>query len=261
MNQYSYFNTTRLVTNALLDMFNDIKVKHYDTSGSPLKEYCVEVGFGPDSKPYLSRLAQESGQRYYQQGTKIGVTFNGYSYDSERERGSTEYVLITNDSDLDDFYKILNPIPVNYNFNFSIKSFSMDLISQIMEQIIPYYRPSLSIRVKMFSFINYEHDLTVFLNDDFPLEFSEPLTNEDRREFTYKFDVTVKGYMFRPVTHESIIRVINSKYFVQNDETSYLLDEYRTSAFDTSATNLIPNEFLTSSFDANNDVYIVKVSV
>lgn len=260
MKTYSYFNTTKLVTTSLLDMFNDIKVKHYDISGSPIKEYFVELGFGPDSKPYMSRLVQESNQKYYIQGTKIGVVFKGYTYDSDRERGSTEYIYFNDDSLLNDFYKELNPIPVNYNFNFTLKTFAMDLFSQVMEQIIPYFRPSLTLRVKEFSFLNIERDLGVYLEDEFPNDFIEPLTNEDRREFSCSFNITVKGFMYRPISTESIIKIINSKYFIENEDVEYLVDEYRTSAFDVSATN-IPTNYLTSAFDIEKNVYVVKVGL
>ena len=85
-------------------------------------------------------------------------------------------------------------------------------MSQILENILPYFNPNRNIRVKEFSFFNIERDLNVKLTGVTPVVTTD-LTENDRRQVSCDIGLTVDAFMYRPFSHESIIKVIESKYY------------------------------------------------
>jgi len=246
MIKYYYPRTIRAITIALLDMFNDIRVVKYDADNVPISEKNVPITFGPVEKYHQDRLENhyyddqnvEHNQRYYLQIPRIALTPNGIVYDPERATGVNEWrywyqqTLELSDTAIDEVFSDYQPTPYNFNFTVYIKNDSMDYMSQILENILPYFNPTLMLRVKEFSFLNVERDLPVTL-DAVGYDFIEDENAPDTRFVNATLTLNVKGYMYRPVITSKIIKYIDAKYIYL--PTGKILQEFVTSGVATSA--------------------------
>lgn len=264
MIQYYYPRTVRAITIALTDMFNDIKVVKFDSDGNMIGEKDVPVTFGPVEKYHQDRTEDhyydsnnvEHNNRYYLQIPRIALVPNGIVYDPERATGVNEWrywmqeTLGLTDSELESVISDYQPTPYNFNFTVHIKNDSMDYLSQILENILPYFNPTLMLRVKEFSFLNIERDLPVYL-DAVGYDFIEDQTAPDTRFVNATMNLTVKGYMYRPFVLSKVIKVINSKYLEL--PSGNFLEGFKTSGFEASAGELIvpsaaPTDYWTSGY-------------
>jgi len=264
MLKYYYPRTLKSITVALLDMFNDIRIVKYDKYNNPISEKTVPITFGPVEKYHQDRTEDhyydsdgvEHNNRYYLQIPRMAIVLNGIAYDPDRATGVNEWrywikeSLSLSDREADAMFSDYQPTPYNFNFTLNIKNDSMDYLSQILENILPYFNPALMLRVKEFSFLNVERDLPVILDGVSP-EFIDDEQASDSRYVNASINFTVKGFMYRPVVHSKMIKYINSKYIDQIP--TVLLETFQTSGFETSGGVLVtpsaaphPGEFYTS---------------
>ena len=246
MIKYYYPRTVKAITTALLNMFNDIRVVKYDKNDAMVSEKSVPITFGPVEKYHQDRTENhyfdadnvEHNNRYYLQIPRIALIPNGITYDPDRATGVNEWrywlkeSLQLSDSDIDQVVSDYQPTPYNFNFTIHIKNDSMDYLSQILENILPYFNPTLMLRVKEFSFLNIERDLAVSI-DGVGYDFIDDESNTDTRYVNATMNLTVKGFMYRPFLMSKVIKVINSKY-LEMPNSNYI-EGFRTSGVETSA--------------------------
>lgn len=271
MIQYYYPRTIRSVVIALLDVFNDLTVKSYDNvvSGAvsaASKSIPVPVFFSQPDKAYISRVEDQSGRRYYNSYPIMNVQLMGLTYESDRARGAREtrnFVdTARNINLLNSFFSDIHPTPYAFDFEVEIRTHLMDHMSQILENLLPYFNPHLVLRLKEFSFLNLESEYRTELEGGVTLDRTDPLEENSKREIIARFSVKVHGWLYRPISSESIIKTIQTTYFINSYDVSGLTSEYNVSAsrYITSgvsgySTSAFPSDFLTSAFDPVSDTY------
>jgi len=193
---------------------------NYDKNDNAIKTINVPISYGPMEKMHQIRKEIENEKKYYLFVPKLALTLNDISYDSNRVIGANEdryfydsanYGLL----DLTEYKSDLQPTPYDFTFNLGIRTESMDHFSQITENILPYFNPSLYLRVKEFSFLNIERDLKVTL-EGFNLEHSEQQTENEMRIINGNASLIVKGFMYKPTENVKLIKTIQSTF--NNDE-------------------------------------------
>ena len=271
MLKYYYPRTIKSITVALLDMFNDIRVVKYDDDDNPISEKNVPITFGPVEKYHQDRIEDhyfdsdgvEHNQRYYLQIPRMALVLNAIAYAPDRATGANEWrywikeSLGLSESETNKMFSDYQPTPYDFNFTLHIKNDSMDYLSQILENILPYFNPSLMLRVKEFSFLDVERELPVILDGIVP-EFIDDESAPDTRYVNASMNLTVRAYMYRPIVVSKAIKYINSKYI--NQTTNVTMEAYSTSGYETSAGSLLvpsaaphPDEYISSgSFVGTN---------
>ena len=258
MIQYYYVKTLSRITTALSDMFNDLVVKHYDDNGGVSKVISpVPFSFGPQDKFRMLRKEEESGKKYYLQLPKLAMTLDGFLYAANRVAGSKELRYQTNPDismdDLVDFITDLNPVPYDLTYTLRITTESMDEYCQILENILPYFNPSQTLRIKEFPEVNIERDLNVKI-DSTTIDYLDPQGENERRYVNGTITFIVEAYMYRPIDISKIIKSIRSNFYVNSYlETSGTsgVSNFRTESYETcgftslSAISAVP----TSSYD------------
>lgn len=238
MQTYYYANTVRNIIIAFLDMFDDITVKRYAKDFvTVVKTIDVPILYGPVEKFHQTRMEEESLERYYQTLPRMAVSVESIEYNPERcvatnelrsfydPLSGTEIPLVIRD---------VEPTPYDITFKMQIKADSQSDFYQILENVLPYFNPSLYLRVKEFSFMSLERDLRVTLESVVP-EFSEDIDETNTRVTNGTLTFKIDAYMYRPIDNSKIIKVIDAKYFTAED-LSYVTsassnEEWSTSGF------------------------------
>lgn len=221
MKSYYYPKSIRKITVAFLSIFSGLIVQREQKDGT-IKEIQVPVKYGPTDKAYQYKKQLLSGQQYYQSVPSITVALTGQQFDTERATGLNETRLFYDKSlglkDLDAFWSDTQPSPWNFTFQVNILTESMDDYSQILENILPYFRPATYIRIKEFDFLNIERDLQVVLDsstNDFLMEQDE----ETRRYINGTLDFTVKGFVYSKISNANVIHEIQVRFGNDIEET------------------------------------------
>ncbi len=219
MNRFYYPRTLWQYTVALSDVFNDMYIYRYDRDGNIIKRLEVPLTFAPIKKEQFAREVDHPSDenRYYQQLPRMALVLTNLTPDPNRAYSSNDERLWIDDAlELPtgvSVYKDFQPTPYNVNFNLYIRSNSLEDLSQILENILPYFNPKIFLRVKEFSFLNIERDIPVELTNT-NLDFTQDLDSESMREVNASLDLTLEGWMYKPVTSGGLVKIINSKFFI-----------------------------------------------
>ena len=235
MSTYYYPRTIQRVTTAFLSIFNGMTVRKYTKDGVVKDTYDVPIMWGPVDKHRDIKLEayNSTDQAYYTKLPRMAITGPSLTYNSDRATDVNGMRQHYSDKlalqDVDTFYSDPVPAPYDYNYTVNIKSDSMDYMNQILENILPYFNPTTYIRVKEFSFLDIERDLKVQLQGGATPNF-DPFDQgeENRRMIDVQLEFSVEGFMYLPISETSVIKYIDSEYFINNND-AVLVDSYSIS--------------------------------
>jgi hypothetical protein len=260
MDQYYYPATMQKVCDALLDLFDNITVKKYSGS-TVVKSLTVPVMFGTVDPPQAYREENESGMHFYQSLPRIAISMASMARSQERSRSENEerFWLDGALSAANSLYEDLQPVPYDYSFSVAIRCNTMQEMAQILENVLPYFNPTLALRVKEFSFLNIERDLITRL-EGVNLEFATEVAKEGERSLETVLDIVVEGFVYRPVTSAAIMKVLKTRFFIGDSTLNYQVSEYQTSAYPATSAGEAPpyaptTGFMYSAYDSENEVY------
>jgi hypothetical protein len=249
-----------------------MQVHRYDDTGANIVNVIdVPIMFAPVAKAYLDRKEnytqepESTGRRYVMSLPRLSLVLTGINYNSSRSYGVNEFRYFENvnqeNAIVNDMFKDSQPTPYDISYNLSFKTDRIGDFSQILENILPYFNPSLYLSVKEFSFLNLERDLKVNLVNVSP-EFTGDLDKSQIREANGSIDFVVEAFMYKPVSTAKFIKVINTRFYIgyQEDISATYDGDFSLSAVDaTSAgeiTASIPDDYNFSSYENSVNKYI-----
>ena len=203
---YFYHEILRKSVIAFGTLFNDIRIRHKDSSGVSISEKRVPLAYGPMQK-FLARLEQQADlNRAVQKIELPRMSFetNSVAYDSTRKAGITQTFKASDGTNLK---KVFMPVPYNVGFELNIMTKLNDDALQIVEQILPYFQPSFNLTVDLVDSIGEKRDIPIVLDsitfdDQYEGDFST------RRALIYTLNFTAKTYLIGPIaeTTEGLIK-------------------------------------------------------
>lgn len=223
---YYYPETIRMITNAVIGMWDNVIIYKFNRIGGKTKKVNVPVIFGPQTKMARARNEVEANS-YVPQIPRINVIPNGISFASDRVVSpNTRRFFNERDvhfKEVDDRDEIIreinglftdyNPLPYDFSYEINVICSTLSELSQILENTLPYFGPkNTTMRVKEFDFFNLERDLTVELGG-IAMELSSELQHDETRTVSANFDLTVQGYIYRPVQGTKIVETVLNRIF------------------------------------------------
>jgi len=200
MFEYFYNEILRRTVIAFGTLFNNISIKHTNSSNQVVSEVKVPLAYGPTQK-FLARLTQSPDLNKAVAMTlpRMSFEFTGLTYDSSRKVTTTQTFTSKSATDGSVTKKAYMPVPYNMQFELSIMSKLNDDALQIIEQILPYFQPSYNLTVELVDEIDEKRDIPIILEnvtmqDDYEGDFST------RRVLLYTLRFTAKTFLFGPVT-------------------------------------------------------------
>lgn len=215
---YFYHEILRKTIIAFGTLFNNIEIKHKDTSGNGFSQLKVPIAYGPMQK-FLARIEQSPNLRKEVAITLPRMAFEmvGISYDPTR-KSSTMQTFKVVDQNNNKITKAFMPVPYNVNIRLSIMTKLNEDALQIVEQILPYFQPHFNLTVNLVEQIGETRDIPMVLNsiqmdDDYEGDFTT------RRSLVYTLDFTAKTYLFGPVDtgNDSIIKKVQVDYYTNTE--------------------------------------------
>jgi len=213
---YFYHEIIRKTIVAFGTLFNNIYIRHENSSGEVVDKTKVGIAYGPMQK-FLAKIQQQA-----QLNKPIAITMPRMSfemtsiqYDSTRKAGVTQTFKASDGSNLK---KVFMPVPYNIGFQLSIFCKLNDDALQIIEQILPYFQPSFNLTIDLISSIGEKKDIPIVLdNISFQDDYEGDFTT--RRALIYTLNFTAKTYLFGPIAEstDGLIRKVQVDYYNSTD--------------------------------------------
>ena len=223
---YFYHEILRKTVIGFGTLFNDINIRHRDASGTSFSNLKVPLAYGPIQK-FLARIQQQPDLNREVALTlpRLSFEMTGLQYDPSRKNGVTQTFLATQNGNAK---KVYMPVPYNVTFELNIISKLNDDSLQIIEQILPYFQPSLNITINLISAIGEKKDVPVVMesitqNDQYEGGF------DSRRLIIHTLRFTAKTYLFGPVAEstDGLIKKVDVDYYTNtNIKTAKRVQRY-----------------------------------
>jgi hypothetical protein len=219
MFEYFYNEILRRTIISFGTLFNNISIKHQDSSDDVVSVVKVPLAYGPTQK-FLARLEQspDLNKPFAITLPRMSFEFTGLTYDPSRKVTTTQTFIVKDPNDETETKKSYMPVPYNMAFELSIMTKLNDDALQIVEQILPYFQPAYNLTVELVESIQEKRDIPVVLEnitmqDDYEGDFTS------RRVLLYTLRFTAKTYLFGPSTKVSkdIIKKATVSYLTGTD--------------------------------------------
>jgi hypothetical protein len=216
---YYYHEIIRRTSISFGTIFNEIYIRHKDSSNNSISEIKVPLAYGPIQK-FLARLEQQSelNKPIAMTLPRLSFEMNSIQYDAARKANITQTFKTVDGSNIK---KVFLPVPYNIGFQLNLISKLQDDALQVVEQILPYFQPSFNLTVDLIDSIGEKRDTPVILDnisfsDDYEGDFST------RRVLIYTFNFTVKTYLFGPIAEstDGLIRKVQVDMYNDTDTTT-----------------------------------------
>ena len=184
-------------------MFNDLTIQRYN-GATRVQTLAVPIAYGPKQK-FLVRLETDPNldREIAISLPRLGFELTGISYDPVRKLNSTQknsYVF----SDKTLLKTQYTPVPYNIDFTLSIMVKNADDGTQILEQILPYFKPEWNIAVNLVPEMNISMDIPTVLNS-VSLQDAYDGDFMSRRVLMWDLNFTMKGYLYGPISNSGVI--------------------------------------------------------
>ena len=222
MFEYFYNEILRRTIISFGTLFNNISIKHQDSSDNVVSVVKVPLAYGPTQK-FLARVNQspDLNKPFAVTLPRMSFEFIGLTYDPSRKVTTTSSFTVKDPNDGTESKKSYMPVPYNMQFELSIMSKLNDDALQIVEQILPYFQPAYNLTVELVEAIQEKRDIPIVLEnitmqDDYEGDFTQ------RRVLLYTLRFTAKTYLFGPTSSatKDIIKKATVSYLTGTDITN-----------------------------------------
>jgi hypothetical protein len=216
---YFYHEIIRKTVIAFGTLFNDINVRHKNSSGDSISQIKIPLAYGPTQK-FLARIEQqpELNKPIAMTLPRLSFEMTSIQYDPTRKSNITQTFKACGE---DNIKKVFMPVPYNIGFQLNLMAKLQDDALQVVEQILPYFQPSFNLTIDLIDSIGEKKDIPVVLDnvsftDDYEGDFST------RRVLIYTFNFTAKTYLFGPIADstEGLIRKVQVDYYTSSDKAT-----------------------------------------
>jgi len=199
-----YFGTIRKYIVLFGTLFNDITVQRFDSSGNLLNEINVPIAYGPRER-YLTRIEQNPDLLRQIDTILPRISFEIKSFRYAEERKLTSISRNKNLSgDASTFLTQFNPVPYDFDITMSVMTRNADDGTQIIEQILPFFKPEWTATINIIPEMNISMDIPVVIKS-VSMEDNYENGFENRRAIVWTLEFTLKGYLYGPTSKGGVI--------------------------------------------------------
>lgn len=244
-----YFGLIRKYVSYVGALFNGIRITRTNSSGEVESLIKVPLIYAPKDK-MLARVFQDANidrPTATMPLPMISFEIGQIKYDGDRKLHTTGRIATRSDSATEPskFRYQYNPVPYDIDFKVYIYAKNVEDGTKIIEQILPYFTPDWTTRVKLIPEMDVIMDIPVVLNNiQYADNYEEPLVNH--RKIIWTLDLVVKGYLYGPVKKSGIIKFVNVDFFIPNVPDGQLADAIGN-------TDPAVHMTIQPGLDANND--------
>lgn len=191
-------------------LFKDMVLVRKNPNNTEFERYTIPLSYAPKEKFIQRTLADPSLERK-ENITLPRMAFEmvGLSYDSQRNLNNKFIVGVLDQTDPNHKTSFYSPAPYNITFELYIITKTITEMLQIVEQILPAFRPDYTIAIKPHDapMSNKSLDVPITLLSESSQDNYDGSIAEDR-QIIWTLQFMVKGYLFGPIKKSPIIKQV-----------------------------------------------------
>ncbi len=186
-------------------MFNDIDIIRYDKNGNRTQGIRVPIAYGPKEK-FLARLNQDPGldRQVATQLPRMSFEITDMAYAPTRTVNKMQRNT-SSGSNNQSLSSQFAPVPYDISITLSAMFANNEDAVQVVEQILPYFKPEFTHSMKLCSDMDQYYDIPTVMQG-MTIEDTYEADFQTRRAIIYSFQFVVKGYIFGPVSNKGTIK-------------------------------------------------------
>lgn len=212
--QFFHHYTFRRYTSAILDTFNDMHIVRFNDDGTVDRDVTVPITFASRQKAF--ELTADDFSKYREQKynviPRISLSFDGLSKSAEKETNKLNKTIKFNDDGKTLTYTY-NSVSYSFEYTISILSDSFTELTMLLEQIIPMFNPTYSIKIKEMDFQTEYRSVPLRLNDvsvDLDMDLG---MDDDIRFVNATLSLSIDANLYPPIKDGKIVNhVITNLY-------------------------------------------------
>ena len=227
---YFHHSSIKNYTIALLDLFNDIHVPRYNSSGEKIDDIIVPIKFGSRDKAYM--LSEHDMDNIHNGNVNVlprmVLQFDSMSKAQDRDTNKLSKInkrkLGKNPADLMYEYHY-NARAYDFTFTLFIATRTFTDATIIVEQIAPMFRPDISLKIQEMDIQDEPTTVPVTI-DDFSFTLPQDMAEEEIRIIEVDVSVTLKGNLYLPITDASVIKEMEINMETIESRRTELTEKY-----------------------------------
>jgi len=248
--QYFHHNSIRNFTIALLDLFNNIHVPRFNSSGDKLHDIVVPIKFGGRDKAYM--LSEHDMDNIHNGNVNVlprmVLQFDGMSKAPDRDTNKLSKInkrKIGSDPTSLLYNYHYNAVAYDFNYTVFIACRTFTDATIIVEQIAPMFRPDITLKIQELDIQEKPTSVPVQI-DDFAFTLPEDMGEDEIRIIEVEFPVSVKGNLYLPITEAGVIKAVEVNMEVIESRRTDLTEKYGLNF----ETNVKASKMVTSTKDS-----------
>lgn len=207
-----YHGSTRKIIVAFGTLFNNLTVNRKDG-----KVITVPLTYASKEKFYLTYKQNVNMNRAANLILpRMGFIITDMGYDFERKTSSIGKFHAMSSVD-NSHKKMYNPVPYDIQIQLSIYSRNMIDGLQVVEQIVPFFKPSFNITINELETMGVLRDIPIILDSISHDDTSEGDVSDEFRLLRWDLDFTIKANFYGPVQDQKIIKKVYVDYYTSTD--------------------------------------------
>jgi hypothetical protein len=196
-NAQFYNRSIRKIVVAFGTIFNDIQLQRYTKDGLTKKEiFRVPLSYGAKER-YITAITSDPtlARTIGVNVPRMSFELTGMAYDPSRKQQSLLQNFAQNSTGgLNAQYV---PVPYDFNFSMTIYVRNTEDGTQIVEQILPFFKPDFTVTVDMIAEMDQKYDMPIILNSvNTTTEYEGSMEDGTTRLITWDLDFTVKSFLW-----------------------------------------------------------------
>lgn len=246
-----YHKTISNVSIAIGALFNNLKIVRYNKDGVAQSTIAVPIRYERKEHWFqkLNENIKKSEVTFQQSFPRINYTLETVVRDTRKSLNRLQKlkheVEVVDGDDIRKWHYV--PVPHNILFNVSIMTKYMDDSTQILEQILPYFNPTVNLKITEILATETVNDVKVSLLSEPQLEDNYIEGFEESRFIVWNFRVSASTNLYQPVRTDKVIR----KVIVDIDHADPLYD------LETITVEAAPDEYV----DKENSTITIEIGV
>lgn len=193
LNQYYYHGLIRKYIAIFGTLFNNIKIKRLNSSNDVVETIAIPLAYAPRQK-FLTRITGDPNldKKVGMQLPRMGFELQSMTYDAPRKLASIGSVAKNVDNSIGRLY---NPVPYNFNLSLFIFCKNAEDGTQIIEQILPFFKPEFTVTLNAIPIMGIKYDVPIILNS-VNVEDNYEGNFEQRRSLIWTLNFDLKGALY-----------------------------------------------------------------
>jgi hypothetical protein len=189
-------------------LFANIIVTRPTSANTTAQQIRVPIAYAQKSKVFV-RLASAPDANTLTGQIRMTAPCMSYErvalvYDPTRKLQTTRQHRVVGANDWTG-RKLFNPVPYKITYALNIFATTYTDADQIIEQIVPFFTPSYTLRLEALSELGVEHDLPITLEST-SVDDTAQGTFEESRTITWTLTFVLNGFLYGPASSGALIR-------------------------------------------------------